>query len=77
MQDAVKTKLPDMVRQIFLTQWTSEEFSLHLQLCDRGKNVDLRLSDDHKVHIIGKIMDEGCPLPDMETIFHNLHGAGF
>ena len=32
---------------------------------------------DLKVHIIGKLMDEDYPIPDMETFFHNLHGASY
>ena len=30
---------------------------------------------DLKVHINDKVMDEDYPIPDIETIFHNLHGA--
>ena len=30
---------------------------------------------DMKVHINGRVMDEDYLIPDMETIFHNLHGA--
>ena len=29
------------------------------------------------MHIKGKVMDEDYPIPDMETIFHNLHGASY
>ena len=32
---------------------------------------------DLKVNINGKVMDEDYPIPDMETIFHNLHGASY
>ena len=32
---------------------------------------------DFKVHINGKVMDEDYPIPDMEKIFHNLHGASY
>ena len=35
----------------------------------------LRLCVD--LHIVGKVMDEDYPIPDMETIFHNLHGASY
>ena len=32
---------------------------------------------DLKVHINGKVMDEDYPIPDMKTIFHNLHRASY
>ena len=32
---------------------------------------------DLEVHINGKVMDEDYPIPDMETIFHNLQGASY
>ena len=32
---------------------------------------------DLNVHINGKNMDEDYPIPDMETILHNLHGASY
>ena len=32
---------------------------------------------DFKVHINGKVMDEDYPIPDIETIFHNLDGASY
>ena len=43
----------------------------------RKKIGELRLYVDFKVHINGKVMDEDYPIPDMETIFHNLHGASY
>ena len=43
----------------------------------RKKNGALRLCVDLKVHINGKVMDEDYPIPDIETIFHNLHGASY
>ena len=41
------------------------------------KNGALRLWVDLKDHINGKVMDEDYPIPDMETIFHNLHRASY
>ena len=41
------------------------------------KSGELRLCVDLKVHINGKVMDEDYPIPDMETIFHNLHGVSY
>ena len=43
----------------------------------RKKSGELRLCAELKVHINGKVMDEDYPIPDMETIFHNLHGASY
>ena len=43
----------------------------------RKKSRELRLCVELKVHINGKVMDEEYPIPDMETIFHNLHGASY
>ena len=39
----------------------------------RKKNGALRLCVDLKVDINCKVMNEDYPIPDMETIFHNLH----
>ena len=33
------------------------------------------LESSHQWH--GKVMDEDYPIPDMETIFHKLHGASY
>ena len=41
----------------------------------RKNSGELRLCVDLKVQINGKVIDEDYPMPDMETIFHNLHGA--
>ena len=41
------------------------------------KNRVLRLCVDLKVPINVKVMDEDYPIPDMKTIFHNLHGASY
>ena len=43
----------------------------------RKKSGELRLCVDLKVHINGKVMDEDYTIPDMETIFLNLHGASY
>ena len=46
-------------------------------LWQRKKSGELRLCVDLKVHINGKVMEEDHPIPDMETIFHNLNGASY
>ena len=43
----------------------------------RKKSGELRFCVDLKVHINEKVMDEYYPLPDLETIFHKLHGASY
>ena len=43
----------------------------------RKRSGELRLCMDLKVHINGKVIDEDYPIPDMETIFQNLHGASY
>ena len=43
----------------------------------RKKCGELRLCMDLKVHINDKVMDEGYPISDIETTFHNLHGASY
>ena len=41
----------------------------------RKKSGELRFCVNLKVHINGKLMDEEYPIPDIETIVHNLYGA--
>ena len=43
----------------------------------RKKNGSFRLRADFKVHVNDKIMTKEYPLPDMETIFHELEGSKF
>ena len=43
----------------------------------RKKNGTLRLCVDLKVHINGKVMDKDYPIPDIEIIFHYLHGDSY
>ena len=43
----------------------------------RKKSEELSLCVDLKVHINGKVMDEDYSIPDMDTIFHNLHVASY
>ena len=46
-------------------------------LWQRKKSGELRLCADSKTHISGKVMDEEYTIPNMETIFQNLHGASY
>ena len=41
------------------------------------KSGEPRLCVGLKVHISCKVTGEDYPTPDMETIFHNLHGASY
>ena len=43
----------------------------------RKKDGSFRLCADFKVHVNDKIMTEDYPLPDMETLFHELEGSKF
>ena len=76
LQDRVKEKLETMVRQGILEPvQPGGVTNASPVVWQRKKNGALRLCVDLQVHINGKVMDEDYPIPDMETIFHNLHGA--
>ena len=78
LQDRIKDKLETMVRQGILEPvQPGGVTNASPVVWQRKKNGVLRLCVDLKVHINGKVMDEDYPLPDMETIFHNLHGASY
>ena len=78
LHDRVKDKLETMVRQGILEPvQTGGVTNASPVVWQRKKNGALRLCVDLKVHINGKVMDEDYPIPDMETIFHNLHGASY
>ena len=78
LQDRVKEKLETMVRQGILEPvqpgWVTNASPVVWQ---QKKNGALRLCVDLKVHINGKFMEDDYPIPDMETIFPNLHGASY
>ena len=44
-------------------------------VCQRKKSEELILCVDLNVHINPKVKDEDYPMPDLEMIFHNQHGA--
>ena len=78
LQDRAKEKLETMVRQGILEPvQPGGVTNASAVLCQRKKNGALRLCMNLKDHIRGKVMDEDFPLPDMDTIFHNLHGAPY
>ena len=78
LQDRVKEKLETMVRQSILEPVQPGGVTNASPIVwHRNKNGALRLCVDRKVHINGKVMDEDYPIPDMESIFHNLHGASY
>ena len=78
LQDKVTEKLEQMVRQRILEPiQPGGVTNASPVVWQRKKSGELRLCVDLKVHINGKVMDEDCPIPDMETIFHNLHGASY
>ena len=78
LQDRVKEKLETMVRQGILEPvQPGGVTNASPVVWQRKKNGALRLCVDLKVHINGKVMDKVYPNPDMETIYHNLHGASY
>ena len=78
LQDKVTEKLEQMVRQgIFEPVQPGGVTNASPVVWQRKKSGKLRLCKDFKVHINGKLMDEDYPIPDIETIFHNLHGASY
>ena len=78
LQDRVKEKLETMVRQGILEPvQPGGVTNASPVVWQRKKNGALRLCVDLKVHINGQVMDKDYPIPDMETIFHNLHGASY
>ena len=78
LQDKVTEKLEQMVRQCILEPVQPGGVTNATPvLCQRKKSRELRFCVDLKVHIKGKVMDEDYPIPDMETIFHNPHGASY
>ena len=78
LQDEVTEKLEQMVRQgILELVQPGGVTNASPVVWQRKKSGELRLCMDLKVHINGKVMDEDYPIPDMGTIFHNLHGASY
>ena len=78
LQDKVTEKLEQMVRQGILEPVKPGGVTdASPVVWQRKKSGELRLCLDLKVHIICKVMDEDYPIPDMETIFHNLNGASY
>ena len=78
LQDKVTEKLEQMARQGILEPvQPGGVTNASPVVWKRKKSGELRLCVDLKVHINGKVMDEDYPIPDMEKIFHNLHGASY
>ena len=75
LQDNVTEKLEQMVRQGILEPVEPGGVTnASPGVCQRKQIRELRICTDLKVHINGEVMDEDYPIPDMETIFYNLHG---
>ena len=78
LQDRVKEKVETMVRQGILEPVKPGGVTNASPVVrQRKKNGARRLCVDLKIHINGKVMHEDYPIPDMKTIFHNLHGASY
>ena len=78
LQENVTEKLEQMFRQgIYELVQPGGVTNATPVVWPRKESGDLRLCVDLKVHINGKVMDEEYPIPGMETIVHNLHGASY
>ena len=78
LQDKVTGKLEQVVRQEILEPvQPGGVTNASPVVWQRKKSGELRRCVDLKVHINDKVMDEDYPIPNMETIFHNLHGASY
>ena len=78
LQDRVKEKLETMMRQgILKPVQPGGVTNASPAVWQRKKNEALRLCVDLKIHINGKVMVEDNPIPDMQDIFHNHHGASY
>ena len=78
LQDKVTEKLEQMVRQgIPEPVQPGGVTNASPVVWQRKTSGELRLCKGLKVHINGKVRDMDYPIPNMETIFHNLHGASY
>ena len=78
LQDEVTETLEQMVREGNLESvQPGEDTNASPMVWQRKKSGDLRHCVDLKVHINGKVMNEDFPIPDIESIFHYLHGASY
>ena len=78
LQDKVTEKLEQMVRQgIFEPVQPGGVTNASPVGWQRKKSGELKLYVDLKVHTDGKVMGEDYPIPDIETIFHNLQAASY
>ena len=78
IQDKVTEKLEQMVRQGILEPVQPGGVTTESPVAwQRRKSGELRFCVDLKVHINGNVMDEDYPIPDIKTIFHNIHGASY
>ena len=74
----VTEKLEQMIRQSFFEPVQPRGVTnASPVLCQRKKSGELTLCVALKMHINGKVMDEDYPIPDLETIFHKLHGVSY
>ena len=77
LQDKVTEKLEQIVTQGFLEPLQPGVTNASPVVWQRKRSGELGLCVALKVRINGKVMDEVYPIPDMETIFHNLHYASY
>ena len=78
LHDKVTEKLEQMVRQGILEPvQPGGVTNASSVVWQRKKSGELRLCEDLKVHINGKVVDEDYPMQDMDMIFDNLHVASY
>ena len=75
MEDQVKIELGKLQAQRIIDP--GGVMNASSVMWQRKKDGSFRLCADFKVHVNDKIMTEDYPLPDMETLFHELEGSKF
>ena len=75
LQDNVTEKLKQMVREALEPVQPGGITKALSLVQQRMKKWEMRVCVDLDVHINGNVLDQDYPIPDRQTIFHNLHGA--
>ena len=76
MEDQVKIELSKLQAQVNIaTVDPGGVLNASPVVWQRKKDGSFRFCADFKVHVNDKIMTEDYPLPDMETLFHEMEGS--
>ena len=76
LRDKVTEKLEQMVRHV-IPEKPGGVIIASPVVWQRKNSGELKLCVYLKVHIKDQVLDEDYPIPDLETIFHNLPGAPY